>query len=128
MNIEHVAFNVKDPVGMARWYVANLGMRIVFQGPPPQHGHFLADQAGRSMVEIYHNHNASVPDYASMDPAILHLAFSTDEVEAARQRLLHAGATPAGEVVRNDAGDVIAIVRDPWGLPVQLVRRGKPLL
>ena len=29
MNIEHFAINVSQPVAMARWYAANLGMQIV---------------------------------------------------------------------------------------------------
>jgi hypothetical protein len=34
-----------------------------------------------------------------------------------------AGATPVGDVQSNDAGDVVAMLRDPWGIAVQLVRR-----
>ena len=43
MRIEHFALNVADPVGMARWYVEHLRMRIARGGNEPPYGHFLAD-------------------------------------------------------------------------------------
>ena len=128
MKIEHVAFNVKDPAGMAKWYGENLGMRIVREGPPPVSGRFLADSTGSTVLEVYHNPPEAVPDYASMDPLLFHIAFCTDDVEATRDKLIAAGATPVGEVSRTESGDVIAMLRDPWGLPIQFVQRVKPMV
>src|SRR5947207_298801 len=128
MNIEHVALNVPDPVAMAEWYTRHLGMRVLRKVSAAPHTHFLTDEAGRSVVEIYHHTKASVPDYASMDPLILHLAFSAPELQSVRERLLAAGATSAGEVVTTPAGDVLAMLRDPWGIALQLVKRAVPLM
>jgi catechol 2,3-dioxygenase-like lactoylglutathione lyase family enzyme len=128
MKIEHVAFNVSDPVTMAQWYEKNLGMRTVRSGGPPVNARFVADASGSVMIEIYNNPKAAVPDYRKQDPLILHLAFHVDDVAATRQRLLAAGATPEGDVTRSDAGDDLAMVRDPWGFPVQLVRRAKAMI
>ncbi len=128
MKIEHVAFNVSDPVTMAQWYEKNLGMRTVRSGGPPVNARFVADASGQVMIEIYNNPKAAVPDYRKLDPLILHLAFHVDDVAATRQRLLAAGATPEGDVTRSDAGDDLAMVRDPWGFPVQLVRRAKAMI
>jgi uncharacterized glyoxalase superfamily protein PhnB len=36
---------------------------------------------------------------------------------------MKAGATPEGNVTTNDTGDTVAMLRDPWGIPVQLVSR-----
>ena len=36
---------------------------------------------------------------------------------ATRARLLAAGATAEGDVIKNDQGDEVAMLRDPWGLP-----------
>jgi len=44
MKIEHFGMNVPDPVGMAKWYVEHLGMRIVTESGEPPYGHFLADR------------------------------------------------------------------------------------
>ena len=128
MKIEHVAFNVADPVAMAQWYEKNLGMRTVRSGGPPVNARFVADASGSVMIEIYNNPKASVPDYRKLDPLILHLAFHVDDVAATRQRLLQAGATAEGDVTRSDGGDDLAMLRDPWGFPVQLVRRATPML
>jgi glyoxylase I family protein len=127
MNIEHIAINVADPVAVADWYMRHLGLRVVRKGEGPVFGHFLADAAGRVVLEIYHQ-NAPVPDYAALDPFVFHIAFMTPDVERERVRLLAAGATPAGDISRAQNGDVLSFVRDPWGVTLQLVRRGQPLL
>ena len=128
MKIEHVAFNVADPVAMAQWYEANLAMRTVRSAGPPTHTHFLADTAGQMMIEIYQHPKASVPDYRKIDPLILHLAFTADDVRAARARLLQAGGSAEGEIAVTDSGDELAMLRDPWGLAIQLVKRRSPML
>ncbi len=128
MRIEHLALQVPEPVKLADWYVAHLGMRVARSFGPPAHTRFLADAAGQTVLEVYNNPKASVPDYRKLDPLHLHIAFATDDVAASRQRLLAAGGTAEGDVSVTDAGDTIAMVRDPWGLPVQLVKRKQPLV
>ncbi len=128
MNIEHIGINIKDPQSAARWYVDNLGWKIIRQGGPPAHGRFLADSAGRGIMEVYCNTKAAIPDYFAMDPVVLHVAVASGDVRADRQRLVDAGATPEGEIAVTPDGDQIAMVRDPWGLPLQLVKRAKPLV
>jgi glyoxylase I family protein len=127
MNIEHVALNVADPVALAEWYTRHLGMRVLRSLDAAPHTRFLADESGRVVIEVYRQ-QVPVPDYATMDPMVLHIAFSAPDVQAARQRLLAAGATPAGDVATAPNGDELAMVRDPWGITVQLVKRSRPLL
>ncbi len=55
LNLEHFACNVSDPTAMADWYVRHLGMRVVRRVPTPPYIHFLADAAGRTVIEIYSN-------------------------------------------------------------------------
>ncbi|MCS7047383.1 MAG: VOC family protein [Gemmataceae bacterium] len=128
MTIEHLALNVVDPIGMAEWYGRHLGMRVVRKIDGPTRTHFLADAAGRTVLELYHQPRAPIPDYRGLDPFVFHIAFLSDNVAADRERLLKAGAAAAGEVTSNDAGDVMAFVRDPWGITVQLMKRARPLL
>jgi catechol 2,3-dioxygenase-like lactoylglutathione lyase family enzyme len=127
MNIEHFALNVPDPVALAEWYVRHLGMRVVRADAEPPYGHFLADEAGRVVMEVYRQ-TAPVPDYFAMDPLVLHVALVAADVEGTRERLTAAGGTAVGEVVTTPAGDVLAWVRDPWGIPLQLVKRSRALL
>ena len=128
MKIEHVAFNVADPIAMAKWYEANLAMRTVRSVGPPTHTRFLADASAQMMIEIYNHPKASVPDYRQIDPLILHLAFTADDVRATRARLLQAGCTAEGEITVTDSGDELAMLRDPWGFAIQLVKRRVPML
>ncbi len=128
IRLEHVALNVADPVKMAQWYVDNLGMKVVREGPPPINMRFIADSDGNMMLELYRNPPDAVPDYASMDPLLLHVAFMVDDVEAIREKLIAAGATPAAEITTTPAGDKLAMLRDPWGLAIQFVRRADPML
>ena len=56
-------------------------------------------------------------------PAVLHVAFRCDDVAATRERLLAAGASPAGDIADLPGGARIVMLRDPWGLAIQLTDR-----
>jgi len=128
MKIEHVGLQVQDPVAAATWYVENLGFHVVRTGGAPGYARFLADGTGETMLEIYCNPAVPVPDYVSMDPLIMHIAVLVEDVPAAVEKLLAAGGAPAGEIDGNDVGDEFAMVRDPWGLTFQLMKRARPLV
>src|SRR6185437_13148090 len=127
LNLEHVALNVADPAAMAAWYVKNLGMRIVRQSAVAPYIHFLADAAGRSVIDVYSNDADPFPDYASMHPLRLHVAFATSDPDGSRAALEAAGATFVDEMTRDD-GTRLVMLRDPWGLALQLCKRPEPLL
>jgi len=128
IRLEHVAINVENPVEMAKWYCENLGMKIVRKGPPPVNMRFISDAGGNMMLELYHNPPDAVPDYASMDPLMLHIAFMVDDVKGTCRKLVAAGATVAGEVTVTDSGDELAMLRDPWGVSIQFLKRANPML
>jgi glyoxylase I family protein len=128
VKIEHTAYQVADPVALTKWYVAHLGMRVKRAQDAPPFGVFLADDGDSVMLEFYANPKVSAPDYRSMDPLLLHLAFRAGDVAAERARLIAAGATAVGDVVTNETGDTVAMLRDPWGLAVQLVKRVDPMI
>lgn len=123
MKLEHTACNVADPVAMAAWYGQHLGLKIVRHIPQAGQTHFLSDGAG-SIIEIYCNPPEAVPDYASMNPLILHLAFVSTDPIADQARLTAAGATFHSEVKAPD-GTHLIMMRDPWGLALQLCKRAR---
>lgn len=127
LSVEHVAWNVAEPTAMAAWYVEHLGMRIVRRLATAPHIHFLADANGRVVIEIYSNPADPTPDYASMHPLRFHLAFAADNPDAARAALVAAGATFVEEQSLAD-GSRLLMLRDPWGLALQLCKRATPLL
>jgi glyoxylase I family protein len=128
MNIEHFAINVPDPAAAAAWYTKHLGMRVVRSLSVAPFTHFLADGAGRVVVELYHQTKAPVPDYRTMDPFVFHIAFTTTDVRGTLEHLLAAGASSAGEVTITPSNDEMVFLRDPWGVPLQLVKRSVPLI
>src|ERR1051325_1961721 len=127
MRFEHVGFNVKEPGEMARWWMKHLDLQLIRTHGAPTHAHFLAGDDGKTMVEIYNNPKAPVPNYSSLSALVLHVAFTVDDINETRERLVKGGATRDGDTALNDDGDELALVRDPWGFPLQLVKGKKPL-
>ena len=128
MDIEHIGYQMPDPVAAAKWYVENLGLRIARSFGAPAFTQFLADSSGHVMIEIYNNPAAPMPDYRAMSSLVLHLALECPDVEGVRARLIAAGATAEGDVLHAPSGDLLAMLRDPWGFPVQLARRASPMI
>ena len=127
MKIEHVAYQVEEPAAVADWYCGNLGFRVKRAADEPVPVRFLADESGDVMIEIYNNPKVGTPDYASMDPLILHLAFVCSDIPGTVERLTAAGARLLLEET-TPAGDTLAMLRDPWGLAIQLCRRAEPMV
>lgn len=128
MRIEHLAFNVKDPRAVAAWYRDHLGMTIARQLDDAAVTTFLAAETGHVLLEIYNNPADAVPNYAEMDFLLLHIAFECHDVAGESQRLIAAGATVADPLKTIPSGDRMIMLRDPWGLAIQLVQRAKPML
>ena len=128
MRLEHIAFNVADSAAVAAWYAENLDMRIVRAFAEPPYIHFLADSAGKSLIEIYSNPLGEVIDYRGRHAVTFHLAFAVDDMAATRERLTAAGASLDGDIDERANGDRLAFLRDPWGLAIQLVQRVQPML
>src|SRR5476649_1113742 len=113
MQVEHIAWQVPDPVALADWYIQHLGFRVVRRGKGPSLAHFLADGSGRVVIEVYNNPAASMPDYPAMNPLMLHLAFAVPDILETRDRLVKAGATIAEDITTTHAGDDLVMLRDP---------------
>ena len=130
MKMEHIGLQVQDPVQMSAWYSRNLGFRVMRQQEKSPFTAFLADSSGSVMLEIHHHLDVMVPEYRQMDPLVLHLAFDVghEPIEAASRRLIQAGAVLAKDLVVSPAGDKLMMLRDPWGLAVQLVKRAQAMI
>jgi len=127
MKLEHVAINVPEPFAMADWYVKNLGLKIVSQKSTAPFITFLADDSDRVMLEFYKNENAAIPDYKNQNSLTLHIAFITTQPNEDIKRLLNNGATLESDDIWKN-GSRIIVLRDPWGLAIQLCKRTEELL
>ena len=128
MNIEHVALQVPDSVAMADWYVNHLGCSIKRSTGEPAFIRFLMDGSGDAMMELYRNPRVAVPDYHAMDPMLVHIAFVSEDPQRDRDRLVAAGASVVDDYTKTPAGDELVMLRDPWGIALQLVKRASAML
>jgi glyoxylase I family protein len=128
VKLEHFALQVPDPVAMADWYVKHLGCTVARSGGEPSHARFLKDESGSVMLEIYRNPKVPVPNYDQVDPLLMHLALVSAAPAADRDRLAGAGAKVVEDLVTSPTGDQLVMLRDPWGIALQLVKRAKPML
>lgn len=128
LKIEHFAYQVASPTAVADWYCEQLGFTIKRAGTDPAATHFLADASGNVMIEIYCNSAIDVPDYAEMHHLTLHLAFACNDIEATMVELEAAGATVAVPISETPSGDKLVMLRDPWGMAIQLCKRANPMI
>lgn len=126
MRFEHFALNVADPPAMAAWYCEHLGFKIVRSNPTGSMTHFLADATGRTVVELYHNRADALPDYAGQHPLRFHFALEVENPESLKNILLRFKATFVEEL-KPDAGTHLIMLRDPWGIALQLCKRSNPM-
>ena len=125
MIFEHFALNVADVHAVVRWYTETLGFTIARKRDDAPFTHFLADDAGKIVVELYSNPSAAVTDFASAHPLCFHFAVVSANAREDHKRLEKAGATFFIEDALPD-GTILVMMRDPWGVPVQLCQRTKP--
>ena len=127
MKFEHFAVNVGKPQAMSGWYEKNLGLKVVRKMDKPPYMTFLADDSGTIMLEIYNNPAAPVLDFKKLHPLMVHLAFVSEYPKADKERLLQAGAEEISDEILDD-GSHLVMLRDPWGLSLQLCKRAVPML
>jgi catechol 2,3-dioxygenase-like lactoylglutathione lyase family enzyme len=126
MKYEHFALNVPDPRAHAEWYVRHLGFQIVRALPSSPFTRFLADDTGRTVLELYANPLAPCHDFSRNHPLMFHVAVVARDARTERARLEAAGATLFLEDPQPD-GSLLIMLRDPWGVPLQLCQRASPM-
>ncbi len=126
MKFEHFALNVPDAPDHARWYVHHLGFKVVRSRTDAPYTHFLADETGRVVIELYTNPKAPIPDYAAQHPLVFHVAVVAADAKAECARLQKAGATLFIEEPQPD-GSMLIMMRDPWSVALQLCQRANPM-
>ncbi len=121
--IEHFALFAPDPAALKDFYVRAFGLRVVLdngQATPP--GYFLADDRG-GMLEII----GRDPSLAVDTRHVCHVAFTVDDVAAARSELESHGFAFETDTAVDSPTMQTAFFRDPAGNRCQIVRRPRPL-
>lgn len=122
MVFEHFALNVINVDNVVSWYAENLELKVVSQQHEPPFMTFLADSSDRVIMEIYHRPDETITVFAEKHPLTFHVAFVSENAQEDRLRLEEQGATFFEEVKKEDGSHLI-MLRDPWGMPLQLCQR-----
>ncbi|WP_067031576.1 VOC family protein [Allomuricauda sp. CP2A] len=125
MIFEHFAVNVADAVSVVEWYESNMGLKARVADKKTPFMTFLEDSTGRVVIELYQRSDAPVTDFSKENSLSFHVAFVSENAEQDKKRLLENGATFEVEVNLED-GSHIVMLRDPWGMPLQLCQRANP--
>ncbi len=125
MKFEHVAFNVPDSRAHARWLADALGFTIARAPAGPTHMHFLADETGRIVLELYTNPGFPMLGFKEQHPQVTHFALVSKDAGADSARLAKSGATQFSDDTLPD-GTRLVMLRDPWGFALQLCQRAVP--
>lgn len=127
MKFEHFALNVPDPQAMSLWYEEHLGLKVKKKMKEAPFMTFLADDSGTIMLEIYSNPKGETLDFTAFHPLAVHLAFVSKDPISDKSRLMAAGASELSDDNLPD-GSHLVMLRDPWGICIQLCKRAIPML
>ena len=129
MKIEHIGICVSNPIQMGNWYRENLGFRILrAEGSDTGGVVFLIDSEDKTVLELGRLPEIPPLDVRSFLPVQFHIAVECVEPLAEAQRLVAAGAKLVGESPRNSYPGEKILVRDPWGMTIQLLNRKEKLI
>jgi len=125
MIFEHFALNVPDARRQAQWWIDHVGFRVVWRLEEAPFTHFLGDESGRVVMELYSTPTVPYWPQADLPAGSFHVAVVAADARCERQRLVEAGAVLQSENVFPD-GTCLVMLRDPWGVSLQLCQRAKP--
>ncbi|WP_268035769.1 VOC family protein [Algoriphagus sp. PAP.12] len=127
MKFEHFAINVPDSQATSLWYEEHLGLTVKKKMVESPFMTFLADDSGTVMLEIYSNPKGETLDFVGLHPLAVHLALVSEDPSADKKRLIEAGATEFSDDILPD-GSHLVMLRDPWGICLQLCKRAVPMI
>ena len=127
MKFEHFALNVRDAVASSKWYEEHLGLKVVKKMTESPFMTFLADDSGTVMLEIYTNPKGETLDFGKLHPLAVHLALVSEDPTSDKNRLIEAGAQVISDDILPD-GSHLVMLKDPWGLALQLCKRAVPMI
>ena len=124
MIFEHFAINVNNIDARIAWYVAHIELEVVSAQKEPPFMTFMADSGGHVIMELYHRADEEITDFRAQHQLTFHVAFVSENAQADKERLVAEGASYVEEVKKDD-GSHLVMLRDPWGMPLQLCQRTK---
>lgn len=124
MQIEHIGVSVERPREMAEWYARNLGCRVLLTEEDARHEvAFLTDEEQSTVLELTHVPQLPPTSRVLTSTTQLHVAFLSDDPYGQAKKLEGAGAVLVEDNSGVHPGEVLLLLKDPWGSFIQLVKR-----
>ncbi|MBN3520346.1 VOC family protein [Algoriphagus lutimaris] len=127
MKFEHFAINVPNAKATAFWYEEHLGLTVKKKMEEAPNMIFLADDSGTIMLELYNNPKGETLEFEKLHPLAVHIALVSQDPTVDKNRLIAAGATEFSDDILPD-GSHLVMLRDPWGICLQLCKRATPMI
>jgi len=126
MIIEHLGISVSYPIKIAKWYEKNLGCKIQFlEGNDDGNKSvaFISDESNAKIIEFFKLPGILPLNNFIENPLQLHIAFRSEFPYEDSKRLIDEGATFLEECLYKHDGEILLLLKDPWGNTIQLVKR-----
>ena len=120
--IEHIGFVISTPCKAADWYVKNLGFTLLRKAENNSVA-FIKEPHSGLIFELIGNPDIHPIDKDLTHPLQVHIAIKSENINLDRQRLIDAGATFVMDCRTDHPGAKVCIVKDPFGLYIQLAQR-----
>jgi hypothetical protein len=123
IRLKYFALNVSDKMTVAQWYHNTLGFDI------SQHKNdnsvYVSDP-GNDFSFRFFSDLAQKTDYHNLSFDACHVALESDSIRFFEKKILAAGGKYNTPPRYNLIGDAVVDMRDPWGIPIQLIYRVHP--
>lgn len=130
--LEHIGITAERPVALGKWYRDNLGFEILFSSDEERDSDesvaFIRDASGACVIEIFKLRNIAPVHKMLNNDIQLHFAFESDDPIQDAEYLESKGAKFIEKCKNSLPGDILVILKDPWGNTIQLAKRKIPFL
>ncbi|MCU0600587.1 MAG: VOC family protein [Desulfobacterales bacterium] len=120
--IEHIGFVIANPCAAADWYAKHLGFTVLRKADNNSVA-FIQEPHCGLIFELIGNPEIHPIDSDLTHPLQVHLAFKSNGIETDIRRLSHAGASFVMHCQTPDPEAKVCILKDPFGLYIQLAQR-----
>ena len=121
MKLAHVGLCSLDTKALAAWYERVLGMTVASENDKVPPTIFLHDEGG-ALIEVYPAAEAGLSS-DNRRQGLRHLAFATDDIEAARDRLLREEVEIVDDLKTHPNGARTLFFRDTEGNILHFLQR-----
>ena len=127
MRIEHIGFLVERPISMAKWWVENLGFKVLRQSGDDSYGVCFLREDNGTTLELGNIPSERPLDLCALSPLQVHIAIDCEDTVNEAEKLISKGAVLLGESPLNESKHERLLLRDPCGAVIHLVNRARRL-